>query len=153
MPALVNEIINYNIIDTEEIFSYAWLKKNKCIRSPGAFLKASVFPEFISKTLEKITPVKSTWNGANSSGWHEDILKINGFDESMEYGSEDVDLGYRLKNSGIHGLKIRYSAPLLHINHDRPYANIQTIKKNKLKTQLVRNSTGYLCKDGIVKLK
>ena len=152
MPASVNSKLNYEIIDSEEIFSYSWLKLNKCIKSTGDFLKASILPGFISRSCEKITPVKCTWNGANSSGWLSDILKVNGFDESMEYGSEDIDLGYRLNNAGINGLQIRYSANLLHINHDRPYANIQTIKKNKIKAQFNKHSNEFFCKDGIEKL-
>lgn len=151
MPASVNEILNYKIIETEGIFSYDWLRLHGCINSFGNFLKASIFPDYISQVLEKITPVKPTWNGGNSSGWHTDILKVNGFDESMDYGSEDIDLGYRLNNAGINGEHIRYSAALLHINHNRPYANIQNINKNNRRVRINRDSSNYFCKDGIIK--
>ena len=48
-----------------------------------------------------ITPAKATWNGMNSSGWRDDILFVNGFDERMQYGGEDREMGERMFNMGI----------------------------------------------------
>ena len=80
--------------------------------------------------LNAMTPTKATWNGMNSSGWKDDILAANGFDERMQYGGEDRELGERLMNSGIKGKQIRYSAICLHLFHERSYATSESIQKN-----------------------
>ena len=54
--------------------------------------------------LERISPVKKVWNGCNSGGWRSDLLKVNGFDESMKYGAEDVEMGVRLLGLTLSGL-------------------------------------------------
>ncbi|MBP5277885.1 MAG: glycosyl transferase family 2, partial [Prevotella sp.] len=66
---------------------------------------------------------RASWNGMNSSGWRTDLLAVNGFDERMQYGGEDRELGERLMNMGIRARQIRYSAIVLHLDHNRPYVN------------------------------
>lgn len=78
-----------------------------------------------------ITPARATWNSMNSSGWRSDILAAKGFDERMQYGGEDRELGERLVNAGLSGIQIRYSAIVLHLDHQRPYKNAKAIKKNR----------------------
>src|SRR5690349_1297635 len=78
-----------------------------------------------------VTPTKATWNGHNSSGWKKDIVQVNGFNEEMQYGGQDRELGERMVNSGIEGVQIRYSAICLHLDHKRGYKTIESIKKNR----------------------
>lgn len=73
--------------------------------------------------MNHITPTHATWNGMNSSGWRKDIISANGFDERMQYGGEDRELGERLRNAGLSSRQIRYSAICLHLDHKRPYVN------------------------------
>jgi GT2 family glycosyltransferase len=101
--------------------------------------------------LERISPVKKVWNGCNSSGWRSDLLKVNGFDESMKYGAEDVEMGVRLNNAGIIGRHNRYTAPLLHIEHSRGYADPVIAANNKLYMKSVRRSGKAWTPLGIVK--
>ena len=66
----------------------------------------------------------------NSSGWRKDILEVNGFDERMQYGGEDCEMGDRLFNKGIKAKQIRYAAIVLHLDHGRPYVNEEAWKIN-----------------------
>jgi hypothetical protein len=66
----------------------------------------------------------------NSSGWRRDIIAAKGFDERMQYGGLDRELGERLFNAGIRSKQIRYSAIVLHLFHNRPYSSEETWKKN-----------------------
>lgn len=73
--------------------------------------------------MNTVTPARASWNGMNSSGWREDILKVCGFDERMQYGGEDREMGERMFNMGIKSKQIRYSAIVMHLDHSRPYVN------------------------------
>ncbi|EAR10163.1 glycosyltransferase family 2 protein [Reinekea blandensis] len=85
---------------------------------------------FLRSALNALTPTKATWNGMNSSGWIKDIRAVNGFDERMQYGGLDRELGERLWNSGVRSKQIRYSAVCLHLDHARGYAKPEIWEKN-----------------------
>lgn len=61
------------------------------------------------------------WRGAktcNLSVWRDDLLRIDGFDESYSgWGLEDSDLAIRLLRSGISHKNARYAAPVFHLWH------------------------------------
>jgi hypothetical protein len=84
----------------------------------------------LAAILEMLTPTKATWNGHNSSGWKTDIVAANGFDERMEYGGEDRELGERMMNAGVKPLQIRYSAVCVHLDHARAYRNDAALARN-----------------------
>ena len=56
-----------------------------------------------------------------------DILNVNGFDERMQYGGEDRELGERMLNLGIRSKQLRYSAVCLHLDHTRGYVKQEMI--------------------------
>ena len=58
-------------------------------------------------------------------------MAVNGFDERMQYGGQDRELGERLFNLGIKSKQIRYNAVVIHLDHPRGYKNEASIKKNK----------------------
>jgi glycosyltransferase involved in cell wall biosynthesis len=89
------------------------------------------------KIYNSVTPAKATWNGHNASGWREDIIAANGFDERMQYGGEDRELGERLFNLGLKSKQIRYSAICVHLDHSRGYVTHEMIIKNNR----IRNKT------------
>jgi GT2 family glycosyltransferase len=151
MPLSVNSILNDELVSSGEIFSLEWLRSHNCIDRLGTRLKTATLPAFISNTLEMISPVKKVWNGCNSAGWRQDILSVNGFDESMSYGAEDVEMGVRLNNAGVVGRHIRYTAPVLHIEHSRGYADPVIAAKNKRYMKSVRKSGVSWTKNGILK--
>lgn len=128
---LTNEIshkITKEEIEDGKVFTLSWLRANnqpisfKCTK----LLNCSKFASF----MNFITPAKATWNGCNASGWREDMVKINGYNESMQYGGQDREFGERLFNLGIKSKQIRYSAILLHLDHKRPYKTKESIEKN-----------------------
>jgi len=79
--------------------------------------------------LNKRTP--PCWRGENSSTFAEHLRQVGGFDERFTYGYGDADLGHRLDDAGILGYSIRYTEPVLHLEHERPYANKKAIAENK----------------------
>ncbi len=56
--------------------------------------------------------------GCNMAFFKEDILKINGYDESFEgWGREDDDLAHRLHRSGVEMRDVRFAAICFHLWH------------------------------------
>ena len=129
LPMHISELISEDDIKTQRCFDINWLKryglkssfKNNKITAKG--LK--------EKMLNRFTPTTATWNGHNSSGYKTDIIAANGYDERMQYGGEDRELGERLFNAGIKAKQIRYSAICLHLDHARGYVKPEMIKKKQ----------------------
>ena len=125
----VSEKLTEADIKSGDVFSKAWLLENgqesshKMMKLSASGIKA--------KFLETFTPTKATWNGMNSSTWKKHIVAVNGFNEDMQYGGLDREMGERLMNAGITGKQVRYSAICLHLDHKRGYANPETWAKNK----------------------
>ncbi len=109
-------------------FRLKWLT-SKGLERTFKTTKLSPNKNFI-KLMNTITPTKATWNGCNASGWREDIVKTNGFNEAMQYGGQDREFGERMFNMGIKSKQIRYSAIVLHLDHKRPYKTKESISKN-----------------------
>lgn len=137
LPLNLSKKINKEDILTGRCFDIGWLKKNGLKPS---FSNNKINAHGLkSRLLNMLTPTSPTWNGHNSSGWKEDILKVNGFDERMQYGGQDRELGERLLNLGIKPKQIRYSAICLHLDHNRGYKNKESIEKNIGIRQVTRN--------------
>jgi len=99
---------------------------------------------FKARFLNSYTPTKATWDGNNASGWRDAIVAVNGFDERMQYGGEDRELGERLMNRGVKGIQIRYSAITLHLEHARGYVTDQMLQKNKgIRAETKKNRATY----------
>lgn len=128
LPMSISEAITKEDILSQDCFKLSWLKSQGLKSSfKNNKLTASGIKE---KLLNKLTPTNASWNGHNASGWKSDILAVNGFDERMQYGGQDRELGERLFNLGIKSKQIRYSAICLHLDHPRGYKNQESINKN-----------------------
>ncbi len=62
------------------------------------------------------------WEGVktcNFSAWREDLIAVNGFDESYagKWGLEDSDLTIRMIHAGIRHKSARFAAPVFHLWH------------------------------------
>ena len=128
LPMNISTMITKEDILSEVCFKKSWLKERglkKSFKNNKLTTNSSK-----AKFLNRITTTNSTWNGHNASGWKKDILKVNGFDERMQYGGQDRELGERLMNLGIKGKQFRYSAICLHLDHKRGYKNQESISKN-----------------------
>jgi glycosyltransferase involved in cell wall biosynthesis len=128
LPMDISEEITEEDIKDQNCFDIHWLTekglkesfKNNKLTSTG----------FKEKFLNWITPTEATWNGHNASGWKADILRVNGFDERMQYGGEDRELGERMFNAGIKAKQLRYSAVCVHLDHERGYVKPEMLEKN-----------------------
>ncbi len=101
--------------------------------------------------LNRLTPTKATWNGMNSSTWRKDLLAVNGFDERMQYGGLDRELGERLWNHGLRSRQIRYQAICVHLDHKRGYAKPEIWERNYALRKEVRETGRDWTPFGIVK--
>lgn len=124
----VSNIITQQDIESENAFSSKWLK-SKGLKINFKATKLSKC-KFFTRLMNHITTAKATWNGCNASGWREDVVATNGFNEMMQYGGQDREFGERLFNRGIKSKQIRYSAIILHLDHKRPYKTSESIDKN-----------------------
>jgi glycosyltransferase involved in cell wall biosynthesis len=152
LPNKSTSALSEQAIVSGEIFRLNWIVAQIGLRKLSVLLKAAILPKVLASKLESITSVKRTWNGANSSAWRRDLIAVNGFDESLRYGAEDVEMGVRLNNHGILGQHIRYSTCLLHIEHLRGYADAKVVQRNKAYVREVRKSGIDWTANGIVKL-
>lgn len=122
----VSEKITEEDIRTERAFDYQWLVEKGQPKSHKS-MKLTCKRD---RLLNFLTPAKATWNGANSSAYKEDILAVNGFDERMQYGGLDVEMGERMLNKGIKSIQMRYSTVCIHLDHKRGYSDPAIWEKN-----------------------
>ena len=128
LPIELSTKIDKKSIYSGKCFELDWLKKNG--------IKASFKNNKIASNgvrswfLNLVTPTTPSWNGHNASGWKQDFLAVNGFDERMQYGGEDREFGERLVNIGVKPKQIRYSTVCIHLDHERGYVKPEMIEKN-----------------------
>jgi GT2 family glycosyltransferase len=85
----------------------------------------------LARLLDAVTTTRATWNGHNASGWKDDLVAVNGFDERMGYGGEDRELGERLVILGRRGRQIRHRAVVVHQWHERGYVSEEVLRANR----------------------
>lgn len=128
LPMNISKAITKEDIENQNCFDINWLKEKGI---PKTFKNNKLTARgFISTLFNTFTPTNASWNGHNSSGWKKDILNVNGFDERMQYGGQDRELGERLFNFGIKSKQLRYSAVCVHLDHKRGYKTPESIAKN-----------------------
>ncbi len=148
LPMDISRRISQVVIEQQHCFDPAWLLEQGLEKSFK--LNKLSARGCKQKLLNTLTPTKATWDGNNASGWREDILAVNGFDERMQYGGEDREMGERLMNYGVTPLQIRYSAITIHLDHPRGYVTDDMIIKNKKirkftkKHKIVKTAYGIL---------
>ncbi|MHA7879532.1 MAG: glycosyltransferase family 2 protein [Saccharospirillum sp.] len=124
----VSTAITEDDITTGRVFERDWLVHQG---QPNSHKLSKLTHKTWLKTLmNRITPTKPTWNGMNSSTWRKHLIEVNGFNEDMQYGGLDRELGERLWNLGLRSKQIRYSAVCLHLDHPRGYAKPEIWAKN-----------------------
>jgi len=145
----VSQQISEETIQSGSAFDYGWLRQQgQPLSIRGVRLTRQAW---LARTLDCVTTTAATWNGANSSGWKSDIVAVNGFDERMQYGGLDRELGERLNNFGVKGIQIRYRAVCVHLDHPRGYNNPETWERNNAIRQQVRSEGLIWTPHGIVK--
>ncbi len=128
LPLALSHRITREDILAGRATDYAWLAANGLERHT---LKLRVKNEFLRRLLNTLTPVKPRLHGHNASVWRDDVLRVNGWDERMQYGGQDLELGERLTHAGVRGKTIRYSAICVHLEHPRGYLKPGMREKNQ----------------------
>jgi glycosyltransferase involved in cell wall biosynthesis len=86
--------------------------------------------------------------GCNLAVWREDLLAINGFDESYAgWGMEDSDLCSRLYHLGRQRKLVHGRALVYHLNH--PVASRSQVQTNQARLAAVLASRAVRCEQGI----
>lgn len=129
LPMDISRQINEEDIKNQNPFNLSWLRQNG-LPTTYKNLKFVAKDWKIESLLNKTTTTKPSWNGHGASGWKEDIIGVNGFDERMEYGAEDREMGERMWNKGIRSKQIRYSAICIHLDHARGYVRKEAVANN-----------------------
>lgn len=146
LPMDISKLITKKDIIEQNCFDLKWLLSKglkKSFKNNKLVAKG-----FMARFLNFITPTKATWNGHNASGWKKDLVAINGFNQEMQYGGQDRELGERLFNLGIKSKQIRYSAICIHLDHARGYVNEATweknyaIRENTVKNKVIKTPIG-----------
>jgi glycosyltransferase involved in cell wall biosynthesis len=130
LPLELSHKISTQDILTRRFFQSRWLFANGLGWNKKLLMVLST-PR-MGTLLDKLTTTRPTFNGGNASAWKSDLLRVNGFDERMEYGGEDRELGERLENGGVRGTQLRYRAICLHLEHGRGYVREEAVARNKL---------------------
>lgn len=129
LPMDISKAIEVSDIKSANCFDLSWLKA-RGLKSSFKNNKLSA-RGFWASFLNTTTPTNASWNGHNASGYKADIVRVNGFDERMQYGGQDRELGERLMNAGLKSKQLRYSAVVVHLDHKRGYKNEASIAKNR----------------------
>ncbi|HXN84324.1 MAG TPA: glycosyltransferase [Myxococcales bacterium] len=109
-------------------------------RDPRCDKRRYALPRAAGVLLDALFSRSTPWKGGNSSAFLDDLVKVNGYDERFGWGSEDKELGVRLEHAGVRGFSIRYSAPVFHLWHERPYVRVEEVAKNRILLAETRRS-------------
>lgn len=149
LPMDISQSITREDVVSQRIFSPGWLRKQgMAIRVKGLKLTSQ---RWVAALLNSLIPVKRTWNGHNSSCHKSCILAVNGFDENMQYGGEDVEFGMRLKHLGIKPKRIRYSTTPVHLEHARGYVTSEMLENNRKIFEHTRRTQSRWTNNGLDK--
>ncbi|MBY8963942.1 glycosyltransferase family 2 protein [Flavobacterium sp. D11R37] len=128
LPMSTSTVITKEDIESQRCFDVNWLKKQDKLGFSQT-MKLSAGP-VLATVLDSITTTTPSFNNCNSSGFKEDMIAINGYDERMKYGGPDREFGERLENFGVKGKQIRHKAVCLHLDHARGYKTPESLAAN-----------------------
>ena len=106
-------------------------------------------PRIVGHLLDRIQPRRTPWKGGNSSAWLDDFVRVGGYDERFGWGFEDNELGVRLENAGVRGFSIRYTAPVYHLWHDRPWLDREALARHQRMLEETRRARAIRTEHGI----
>ncbi|MDH5821932.1 glycosyltransferase family 2 protein [Luteimonas sp. RD2P54] len=149
LPMELSRRISGDDIASNRCFELAWLRAHGL---PTAARNVKLLAQGASAALlDRIVTASPTWNGHNASGWKRDLVAANGFDERMGYGGQDRELGERLGNAGVRGIRVRHRAIALHLDHARGYRNGEALRRNFAIRARTRIAKATWTEHGIVK--
>ena len=74
---------------------------------------------------------------------------MGGYDERFGWGLEDNELGARLENAGVRGFSIRYTAPVYHLWHERPWKDEAALAEHQRMLEETRRTRAIWTDHGI----
>ena len=128
LPMKTSKLISKNDILSQNCFDVKWLNNIEKLDFSNTLKLGS--DGIKAKFLDIISPTTPSFNNCNSSGYKEDMIAINGYDERMKYGGPDREFGERLENYGVKGKQIRHKAIVLHLDHARGYKTPESLAAN-----------------------
>lgn len=142
LPLQTSETITRADVQSGRCFDRRWLRAHG-LPSNASRLKL-LPPSGITPWLNRLSPVACNLKGANASAWRDDLLRVGGFDERMQWGGLDRELGVRLQNAGIKARHVRYDAICVHLDHGRSYRRADQVAANlALRQQVQRDACDY----------
>ncbi|MDB4949497.1 MAG: glycosyl transferase family 2 [Gemmatimonadetes bacterium] len=128
LPERVSAAVTPEVVRDGRVASLEWLRAHGW--RPGRHALRLTESERAATVLDLLTPTRATWNGHNASAFRDAVHAVNGFDLDMAYGGLDRAVGERMENAGVHGMQVRFRAPVLHLHHGRPYADPEKHRHN-----------------------
>ena len=150
LPMTTSEAIGHDDILSGRCFQLDWLKQHG-LQSSYKNSKLTAGPH-LARVLNRLTPTKCNFKGSNASAWREDILHVNGFDETMVWGGLDREIGVRLANAGVRPRHVRYNAIVIHLDHKRGYVDPEKVRANKAHRLSIEKSGTIRTEHGIAEL-
>ena len=88
--------------------------------------------KYLARFLDLLTYRYCVFHGSNASVWRKDLIRVNGFDHDfVGYGSEDRDLGVRLRNAGVRSKFLKFSLVQIHLAHGRDHIDSEAWPRNR----------------------
>lgn len=129
LPMTTSEAITKDDILAGRATDYQWLRDHG---TPWSRRLARLrWGARTAAALDAITPTGATFNGHNTSVWRDDLMAVNGFDERLQWGGLDREIGERLENAGVTGRQFRHRALVVHLDHPRGYRTAEGIAANR----------------------
>lgn len=137
LPMETSLAISREDVVSQRCFEWSWLREHG-LPARAKRSKIAAGPRMAS-LFNRITPTACNLKGSNASAWRDDLLAAAGFDERMQWGGLDRELGVRLVNAGIKPRHVRYDAICVHLDHSRGYKDPAMVQANKaLRMQVAR---------------
>lgn len=129
LPMAVSQAITREDIMAGRATDYEWLRSQGTPADKQS--RRLAWGPVMARALDALTTTRASFNGHNASAWRDDLVLVNGFDERLEWGGLDRELGERLENAGVRGMQVRHRAIVVHLDHGRGYKRPDAIAKNR----------------------
>lgn len=151
LSAAATATVTDDLVSRGTVWSRPWLKSVGAFDRTTTWLKSMPFPPHLQSALEAAYPIRRTWMGSSASAHRAAILGVNGFDETMAWGGEDKEFGIRLANSGVKGRSLRFTTPVVHLDHPRGYRDAEAIARQRAMIETARKTGKTWTEDGLQK--
>lgn len=129
LPMPTSEAITREDILAGRATDYAWLRAHGMPRDRQS--RRLAWGPLMARVLDGLTTTRASFNGHNASAWRADLVRVNGFDERLEWGGLDREIGERLENAGVRGKQVRHRTIVVHLDHGRGYKRPEAMARNR----------------------